>query len=84
MFLNMGLDVTGLDASPHMLEFARKRLGVRAELRRGVAEDLPFDDNTFNVATLMTTLEFVEDSQKAIEEACRVTKDRIFLGVLNR
>ncbi|MBW2195873.1 MAG: class I SAM-dependent methyltransferase [Deltaproteobacteria bacterium] len=84
MFLNMGLDVTGLDASPHMLEFARKRLGVRAELRRGVAEDLPFDDNTFNVATLITTLEFVEDSQKAIEEACRVTKDRIFLGVLNR
>ena len=84
MFLRMGLDVSGLDASPHMLEFARKKVGTRASLYHGVAEDLPFEDNSFNMVTMITTLEFVEDSRKALEEACRVAKDRIFLGVLNR
>lgn len=84
MFRRMGLDATGLDASPHMLEFSRKRLGTRAILHQGQAEDLPFEDNSFNIATMITTLEFVEDSEKALEEACRVAKDRVFLGVLNR
>lgn len=84
MFLDMGLDVTGLDASPHMLNLAKKRLGHRASLHLGFAEDLPFDDNAFNISTMITTLEFVDNTQKAMEEACRVTKDRVFLGVLNR
>ncbi len=84
IFLEKGLDVTGLDASPYMLDIARKKLGHRADLHRGLAEDLPFEDNSFNIATLITTLEFVDDAQKALEEACRVAKDRIFLGVLNR
>lgn len=84
MFLNMGLDVTGLDASSHMLDIAKKRLGHRASLYLGSAEDLPFEDNTFNIATMITTLEFVDDTSKAVEEACRVTKDRVFFGVLNR
>jgi ubiquinone/menaquinone biosynthesis C-methylase UbiE len=84
MFSKMGLDTTGVDASPHMLEIAEKRLGHRAELHRAIAEDLPFEDNSFNLATLVTTLEFVDDIQKTLEEACRVAKDRILLGVLNR
>jgi ubiquinone/menaquinone biosynthesis C-methylase UbiE len=83
-FFQMGLDVTGLDASPQMLEVAKKRLGHRGDLRQGSAEDLPFEDNSFNIATLVTTLEFVDDPYKALEEAFRVAKDRVFLGVLNR
>ncbi|MDY6951790.1 MAG: class I SAM-dependent methyltransferase [Thermodesulfobacteriota bacterium] len=83
-FLEMGLDVTGLDASPQMLEVARKRLGHRVDLRQGSAEDLPFEDSSFNIATLVTSLEFVDDPYKALQEACRVAKDRVFLGVLNR
>jgi SAM-dependent methyltransferase len=84
MFLNMGLDVTGLDASQHMLNMAKKRLGHRVSLHLGFAEDLPFEDNTFNIATMTTTLEFVDNTPKALQEACRVTKDRVFIGVLNR
>ena len=83
-FLDRGLQVTGLDPSPYMLDIAQKKVGYRADLHRGVAEDLPFDDNSFNYACLITTLEFVEDPKKALEEACRVAKDKIFLGVLNR
>jgi SAM-dependent methyltransferase len=83
-FLDRGLRVTGIDASPYMIDIASKKVGNRADIRRAFAEDLPFEDNSFNYACLITTLEFVEDPKKALEEACRVTKDKIFLGVLNR
>jgi len=83
-FVELGLEATGLDASPYMLDIALKKLKNRVDLYRGVAEDLPFEDNSFNHAVMVTTLEFVDDPHKAIEEACRVTKDRLFLGVLNR
>lgn len=79
-----GLEVTGLEPSPYMLDIAAKNLNSVADLHRGKAEDLPFDDNSFNYACLMTSLEFVEDSRKAIEEAGRVAKDKVFIGILNR
>jgi SAM-dependent methyltransferase len=79
-----GLRVTGIDPSPYMLDTAIKQVGDRAELYRGFGEELPGDDNSFNHACFMTTLEFVEDPAKAVEEACRVAKDRVFIGVLNR
>ena len=83
-WLELGIRTTGLDASPYMLDIALKKLQHRVDLYRGFAEDLPFEDNSFNHATLVTTLEFVEDPETAIAEACRVAKDRLFLGVLNR
>ncbi|MEN8245324.1 MAG: class I SAM-dependent methyltransferase [Thermodesulfobacteriota bacterium] len=83
-FLDLGLQVTGIDASPYMLDATTRNLGSRVELYRGFAEDLPFEDNSFNHASLVTSLEFVDDPAKALEEACRVAKDRIFVGVLNR
>ena len=83
-FLDMGLRVTGLDPSTYMLDIALKRIGNRADLYRGFAEDLPFDDNSFVYASFFTTLEFVDDPVKALREAFRVAKDRVFIGVLNR
>ena len=83
-FLERGLQVTGIDPSPYMLDLAFKYLGRKVDLYRGFAEDLPFDDNSFNYACLVTSLEFVNSPRKALEEACRVSKDRVFIGVLNR
>jgi SAM-dependent methyltransferase len=82
--LGMGLNLTGLDPSPYMLALCAERLGQRVDLYRGVAEDLPFDDNSFNHAIFFISLEFVDDPVKALEEACRVAKDRVFIGFLNR
>lgn len=82
--LDMGLNVTGIDPSPYMLDRCLERVGHRVDLYRGFAEDLPFDDNAFNHAVFYISLEFVEDPRKAIEEACRVAKDRVFFGILNR
>ena len=83
-FLEMGMRVTGLDPSTYMLDIALKKIGHRADLYRDYAEDLPFDDNSFNYTCLFSTLEFVNDPEKALQEAFRVTKDRVFIGVLNR
>lgn len=83
-FLEKGLSVTGLDPSRPMLDMASKRLGNRADLHIGFAEDLPFDDNAFHHACLVRTLEFAEDPWKAVAEACRVAKNSIFIGLMNR
>ena len=83
LFAEMGLDVTGIDFSAYMLDIARQKVRHRAEIRRGVAENLPFEDNIFDIAVMINVLEFTENPAKAIAEACRVAKDRVFLGVLN-
>ncbi|MBT8340834.1 MAG: class I SAM-dependent methyltransferase [Desulfatitalea sp.] len=82
--LNLGMNVTGIDSSPYMLELASDALANRVDLYRGFAEELPFDDNSFNHALFFLCLEFVDDVDKAVEEACRVAKDKVFFGFLNR
>jgi SAM-dependent methyltransferase len=67
-----------------MLERARSRLRDSADFHLGGAEHLPFEDNEFDLSTLINTLEFVEDPEKALAEAFRVTRRRVVLGVLNK
>ena len=82
--LEKGIQVTGIDPSPYMLDIAGKKAENRVDLYRGFAEELPFEDNSFNHACLITTLEFTNNPKQALEEAFRVAKDRVFIGVLNR
>jgi ubiquinone/menaquinone biosynthesis C-methylase UbiE len=82
--LNLGLNVTGIDPSPYMLDIALENHGNQVDLYRGFAEELPFDDNSFNHALFFLSLEFVNDPSKAIAEAFRVAKDRVFIGFFNR
>jgi len=79
----MGLDISGIDASPLMVEKARQRLGHRCNLKRGKAEALPFDDNEFDLAVLINALEFFDDPLQALREAGRIAKRRVFVGVIN-
>ena len=81
--LDRGLNLTGLDPSPYMLDRALDRIGERADFHRGFAEDLPFDDNAFDTAFFFTSLEFSNRPAKAIEEACRVAKDQVVICVFN-
>jgi len=83
-FAGQGHPVAGVDPSAFMLDAARTRLGNRAELYRCSGEDLPFDDNSFDIAILIHTLEFVEDPEKVFAEACRVARNRVFVGCINR
>ena len=78
-----GFQLSGLDPSTFMLDLARQKLGQRVDLHQGMAEDLPFVDNAFNHSCLVTSLEFVDNPEKAIAEAARVAKDRLFIGAVN-
>ena len=83
-FIEKGLLVTGIDPSPYMLDIAHRLLEDRADLHRGSGEDLPFEDNSFNYVCLNSTLEFVDDYETVIEEACRVAKNKVYIGMMNR
>lgn len=83
-FIEKGLVVSGIDPSPYMLDIARQKVGNRADLHRGSGEDLPFEDNSFHYVCLNSTLEYVEDPEAVIEEACRVAKDKVYIGIMNR
>jgi len=86
-FAEMGLDPTGVDNSDEMVQVARQRLAGSGEEGRALladGTDLPFADNSFDLVTAITVLEFVEEPVALIREMLRVSRDRIFLGVLNR
>ena len=84
LFLNnTGVKTVGIDPSPYMLGKARGKLREKTPLVQARAEELPFKDKSFDMLILVTTLEFVDDPRQAIKEAFRVTRERIFLGVLN-
>lgn len=78
----LGWVVTGLDASAAMLSEARQLDCV--EYLEGDAHRLPFADRAFDVAMIITTLEFVADPVRALSEAARVARQGLVLGVLNR
>jgi SAM-dependent methyltransferase len=76
------LQVTGLDVSAPMLAEARKFDGLTYV--QGDALNLPFGDRSFDLAALITALEFVAEPQRALNEAVRIARHGLVLGVLNR
>jgi SAM-dependent methyltransferase len=65
--------VTGLDLSESMLEVARN-ICPDAHFQQGNATDLPFDDESFDVAIASFVLMFVPDPVQAVSELWRVLK----------
>ncbi|MFA6810303.1 MAG: methyltransferase domain-containing protein [Desulfoplanes sp.] len=84
MFWEWGFDVSGIDASPAMLKRARVLMDKHMQLQVGVAERLPYDDNEFDFAALITVLEFCDDPVAVIAEAARVARKGLVIGFLNR
>ena len=72
-----GLDVYGIDVATHAVEVAAVRFdrgGLDADrLSVAVVEDLPFDDDTFDLVFGKTVYEHFEDPDAAAGEIARVT-----------
>jgi ubiquinone/menaquinone biosynthesis C-methylase UbiE len=73
-----GANVTAVDPSPRLLEVARQRVG-QGEFRVAKAEDLPFDDRSFDRVLSLFAVIFSEEPEKAAKEILRVTRGRALL-----
>ena len=66
--------VVGLDQSPEMLAQARRRLPEDVTLVEGTAEQLPFDDASFDALTFTYLLRYVSDPAATLRELARVVR----------
>jgi ubiquinone/menaquinone biosynthesis C-methylase UbiE len=79
--LASGGRVAGIDPSHEMLEQARARNATaikagRVDLRRGSVENLPFDDNIFDKALAVNSVQVWPDAVAGLREVRRVLKPR--------
>ena len=74
-----GCSVVGLDQSPEMLAEARTRVAAagladRIELVEGTADDLPFEDASFDGLTFTYLLRYVDEPTRTLRELARVVR----------
>jgi demethylmenaquinone methyltransferase/2-methoxy-6-polyprenyl-1,4-benzoquinol methylase len=72
--VDKGAEVTALDFSHGMIEQGRKQ-NKNINFVQGDALKLPFEDNAFDVTTISFGLRNTSNTDKALKEALRVTKD---------
>jgi len=77
MYRRYDVHLAGIDSSPAMLEFARKRLGDAADLRLGDAAALPYSNQSFELVLAMLSLHEMDPQTRArvVSEMQRVMKD---------
>ncbi len=78
--------VVGVDIVPKMIERSKQRVqktGVAhlVDFRVADAQDLPFDDETFDIVITESVTAFPEDKQKAVLEYARVLKSGGYVGL---
>ena len=64
-------EARGVDVSDDALEFCRRK-GLDAE--KGLAEELPFEDESFDVVTALDVVEHLDDDVAGLKEMHRVLK----------
>lgn len=69
-------NLIGVDPLEWWLDKARKRLGDRAKLLKGFAEELPFDDESVDFVICTEVIEHVIDPAVVLCELKRVVKDK--------
>lgn len=72
--LKSDADLYGLDLSEKMIESAKEKLGARVELKVGDAEQLPYDDNQFEVIVCNASFHHYPNPDQVLLEIRRVLK----------
>lgn len=76
-----GLEVIGIDISQYALEHAKAE--VRDSLQYGQAQNLPFEDNSFDLVISLGTLHNLKvfDLKQAVQEIERVSRQNSYIMV---
>ena len=89
LYARAGADVTSVDITEKAVELTKTRLefeGLSADVEQADAENLPFDDQLFDVVVSFGVLHHTPDTAKAVSEAYRVLKPggRLLLKLYHR
>jgi ubiquinone/menaquinone biosynthesis C-methylase UbiE len=76
-----GADVTGFDATQELIEEAKLR-NASIKFLTGEMEELPFDDNIFDIVSGFNSFQYASDVKHALSEAKRVLKEEGKLVVM--
>lgn len=71
---NYNAEFTGLDLSSEMIKQARNKNIKNATFVEGRSDDIPFEDNSFNVVTCSQSFHHYPETDKPMQEARRVLK----------
>ncbi len=71
---NESVHAFGIDLSPNMLEKSTQLLGSKAELVLGDADNLPWEESTFDLVTCISSFHHYPDPLKVLREMRRVLK----------
>lgn len=74
LLLDRGLDPAAIDESTQMGRLARRRLGARQKLTRGVTQALPYPNETFDSIVSTFPSEYIFDP-RTLSEARRVLRN---------
>lgn len=67
-------EYVGLDLSEKMLEVARAKDIPGATFTQGLSDDLPYDDEAFDIVTCIQSFHHYPNQDRAMQEALRVLK----------
>lgn len=71
---NYEAEFTGLDLSPEMVKQANNKNIKNAKFFEGRSDEIPFEDNAFNIVTCSQSFHHYPDTDKAMQETRRVLK----------
>jgi ubiquinone/menaquinone biosynthesis C-methylase UbiE len=77
-FVKHKIQVTGIDPNIELLEIA-KSIVPEAQFQKGIAENIPFPDDSFDLVILIHVLHETDNMFKAISEAKRVARKRVVI-----
>jgi ubiquinone/menaquinone biosynthesis C-methylase UbiE len=83
---HFGCRVMGMDIRARMVERSEERakreaVADRVEFRVADAQDLPFEDELFDIVITESVTSFPEDKQRAVDEYARVTRSGGYVGL---
>ncbi|MFB6283053.1 MAG: class I SAM-dependent methyltransferase [Halobacteria archaeon] len=88
-FLERNAEVTGVDISRPMLEEARKKIsstgfGGSVDFLRGDGKNLPFPDDSFEVAVAMRFFHLADEPAEYLKELQRVSKNYVVFDTFSK
>lgn len=69
----LGFNITGVEPAEKLIQDAHQ-LYPKAEFVKGTATEIPYADNTVDCILCIEVLEHIPNTEKAIQEMCRVLK----------